>query len=113
MDQPTLEGYPRLSALMGRDPALAVFRRYGSLCAQNLLYMQAEVNELHCELKEIANEDHYAEDEERKLYSKEWGRLARARGEDSLQWSKFLEVRAKLDEYCKTKSMDPRMFLQR
>ena len=99
--------------LMGRDPALAVFRRYGSLCAQNLLYMQAEVNELHCELKEIANDDYYAEDRERQLYSKEWGRLARARGEDSLQRSKFLEVRAKLDEYCKTKSMDPRMFLQR
>ncbi|KAL8788161.1 MAG: hypothetical protein Q9213_001800 [Squamulea squamosa] len=94
-----MDGYPRLARLMGSNPALAIFRRYGSLNAQNILYMQAEINELEKELQDIAREDRLSEHAERQRYSREWWRLARAQGADSLQWKKCLEVRAKLNEY--------------
>ncbi|KAL9032127.1 MAG: hypothetical protein Q9180_006684 [Flavoplaca navasiana] len=94
-----MDGYPRLAHLMGSDPALAIFRRYGSLNAQNLLYMQAEINELQRELQEIALEDRVSGHEEKERYSREWWRLARAQGANSLQWKKCLEIRQKLNDY--------------
>lgn len=94
-----MDGYPRLAHLMGSDPALAIFRRYGSLNAQNMLYMQAELNELESELHAVASEDRFSGHTEKERYSREWWRLARAQGGDSLQWKKCLEIRTKLREY--------------
>lgn len=94
-----MEGYPRLGALMGAKPELAIFRRYSKLNMQSLLYMQAEINELETELQEIAFEDHRSGDPEMQKYSREWRRLAGAVGGRSLQWNKWLELRAKLHEY--------------
>lgn len=84
---------------MGESPALTIFRRYGTLNAQNILYMQAEINELEKELQDISSEDRYSSNSEKQRFSREWWRLARAQGGDSLQWKKFLELREKLDEY--------------
>ena len=97
--QLNMDGYARLGDLMGTNGALAIFRRYGRLNIQNLLYLQAELNELEQELKEIAFEDGLPENRETQRYSKEWWRLARGCGQDSLQWRKCLEIRAKLQEY--------------
>lgn len=94
-----MDGYPRLARLMGSNPALAIFRRYGTLNAQNILYMQAELDQLERELQGIALEDRHSGHAEKERYSREWWRLARAQGGDSLQWNKCLEVRAKLNEY--------------
>ena len=94
-----MDGYPRLGRLMGESPPLAIFRRYGTLNAQNILYMQAEINELEKELQDISSEDRYSDSIEKQRYSREWWRLARAQGGDSLQWKKCLELREKLNEY--------------
>ncbi|KAL8769329.1 MAG: hypothetical protein Q9209_004711 [Squamulea sp. 1 TL-2023] len=61
--------------------------------------MQAEINKLERELQDIAREDRLSGHAERQRYSREWWRLARAQGADSLQWDKCLEIRAKLNEY--------------
>ena len=95
-----VEGYPRLGSLMGADPPLAIFRRYSALNAQTLLYMQAEINQLEQELQEISSEDFKSKDQEISAFSREWWKLAGATGGNSLQWSKCLHIRAKLDQYC-------------
>ena len=94
-----MDGYHRLSQLMGSTPAVAIVRRYGTLNIQNILYMQAEISELETELQQIAVEDRFSGDPEKERFSREWWRLAGAQGGDSLQWNKWLEVRTKLDEY--------------
>lgn len=94
-----MDGYPRLGTLMGANPALAIFRRYGFLNVQNLLHLQAEINELEKELQEIALEDRCSNSGERQYFSREWWKLAQAQGADSLQWRKCLELRLKLNEY--------------
>jgi hypothetical protein len=40
---PPMNGYSKLASLMGAHPELAIFRRFGTLNAQNLLYLQAEL----------------------------------------------------------------------
>ena len=99
IDPRSLDGYPRLGRLMSASPALAIFRRFGTLNAQNLLYLQAEINELERELQEIAIEDRSSADAETQCYSREWWKLAGAKGRNSLQWKKCLEIRTKLAEY--------------
>ena len=97
-----MEGYRPLAQMMSDSGALAIFRRYGSLIVLNLLYLQAELNELQEELKEIAEEDCKPENSHRHTFSRQWWSLANAKGQDSLQWKKFEEARAKLYEYSAT-----------
>jgi hypothetical protein len=47
-------GYAQLASLMGAHPEVAVFRRFGALNAQNLLYLQAELTHLELELRSTA-----------------------------------------------------------
>jgi hypothetical protein len=35
-------GYTKLASVMGKNPELAIFRRFSALNAKNLLYLQAE-----------------------------------------------------------------------
>ena len=48
---------------------LAIFRHDGTLNAQNILYMQAEINELEKELQEISKGDRYSGNEEKQRSS--------------------------------------------
>lgn len=50
-------GHPRLAELMGRRPQMAIYRRFGYLNAQNLLYMQAELVGLEKALKDLQKRD--------------------------------------------------------
>jgi hypothetical protein len=38
-----MEGYEKLAGMMGDKPTLGIFRRFASVGAQNLLYLQAEL----------------------------------------------------------------------
>ena len=49
-----MEGYAKLSSLMGTDPEFAVYRVFAALNAQNLLCYQAELMGLEAVLPEIA-----------------------------------------------------------
>ena len=94
-----MDGYHRLGALMSTTPTIAIFRRYSHLNVQNLLWMQAEINELEQDLQDLAWEDKFSGHPEREKFSREWWRMAHAQGADSLQWRKWLEIRSKLDNY--------------
>lgn len=50
-------GYPRLARHIGEHPEHAIFRRFASLNARNLLYLQAEIVFLEHRLDEIEREN--------------------------------------------------------
>src|SRR6266516_7333070 len=45
-----VRGYPSLSYEMGRNPEVAIIRRFGALNVQNLLYLQARLTVLEQQL---------------------------------------------------------------
>jgi hypothetical protein len=99
-----MEGYAKMAFLMGEYPEVAVFRRFGALNAQNLLYLQAELKDLETSLRNYALEDQNSGHPERIFYSKDWFTLknscdATYEGADGNQWSTILSIRAKLKEY--------------
>jgi hypothetical protein len=105
-----MEGYAKMAFLMGEFPEVAIFRRFGALNAQNLLYLQAELKELETSLRKYALEDQNSGHPERIYYSKDWFTLkescdATYEGADGNQWSTMLSIRAKLKEYsmCRTR----------
>ena len=49
--------YTRLAALVGTHPETAIFRRFKTLNAKNLLYMQSELVHLEAELSNIELEN--------------------------------------------------------
>jgi hypothetical protein len=108
-----MEGYPKVANFMGSHPQLAVFRRFGKMSVQNLLYLQAELVMLESRLEEYASEDAKAG---RSGYALDWNQLWRsARGnsaippndiddvdvlpEEQRQWATMLLIRGKLKEY--------------
>ena len=93
-----MEGYHKLARLMARDPPLAIFRRFSKLNILNVLYLQAELAELEEDWEKTALRDEESSDGT-DIYSRNWFKLATAKGEKSLCWTKFLVLRAKLDEY--------------
>lgn len=93
-----MEGYSKVAQLMGTHNEFAIFRRFQALNMRNLLYMQAEITHLECELREIARNDAMYADREN--YPYDWFSLAIGEGEGgSEQWNKILEIREKLDKY--------------
>jgi hypothetical protein len=60
-------GYEGLAQLMGVYPELAIFRRFGALNLQNVLFLQAEITALEEIYSEVAaNQNHYPG------FSEEW-----------------------------------------
>ncbi len=98
--------YPRLSEFMGLWPEVAIFRRFGALNAQNLLFLQAEIAHLERELKNIRERDDRREDERGLLAQRSWFELSQATedGEMCSQWAIIQEIRSKLSEYSKMMS---------
>ena len=95
--------YRGLASLMGNYGDVAIFRRFRMLNLQNLLHMQAEIVHLEQELQEIDQEDKESGDPIRQSYQSDWKAMedsARAGG-DSLQRTKLLEAREKLEKYSK------------
>jgi hypothetical protein len=97
--------YPRLSEFMGLWPEVAIFRRFGALNAQNLLFLQAEIAHLERELKNIRERDDRREDEKGLLAQRSWFELSQATedGEYCAQWAIIQDIRSKLSEYSKRK----------
>src|SRR5947209_2743199 len=95
-----MKGYDKLSAFLGKQPSLAMVRKFSNLGIKNLLYMQAELAHLESDLKSMAIEDSESEDPERMLFQNCWWDLHRARSGDDHQWQTVREIREKLREYC-------------
>jgi hypothetical protein len=70
----TVSGYEGLARFMGTYPELAIFRRFGALNLQNIIYLQAEITTLEDEFQEIVAEDNL--NAEREMFSRDWDHLA-------------------------------------
>ncbi len=100
--QETRIGYPKMADFVGLEPQLAIFKRFGSLNAENLLYMQAEIAGLEEDLRLIVDQDaSTSNDKENRNFSVSWRTLQEA-GSESLQYRKRMEIREKLKEYSET-----------
>jgi len=96
--------YPKLSNFMGSFPDVAIFRRFGAMNVQNLLFLQAELSHLERELAVIREEEAQSEDEKRQLALRSWWELSSSQyegEEDNPQWDIIQRIREKLVEYSK------------
>jgi hypothetical protein len=94
-------GYDKLSAMVGAQRELAIYRQYSVLNAKNILYLQSELFHLQEELADIEAADKASGDPEKKLFPQSvWHlkRSLRTPGQD-VQWRKVLEIREVLKEY--------------
>ena len=91
--------YRALAELVGRQPGLAVFRRFSSLNAKNLLYLQAEIADLEQQLGDCEKKDLESDDTDQSQFLWSVAELKKSNGE---QWQKILELRIKLKEYSKS-----------
>ena len=88
--------YHTLASLVGGQPGLAILRRFGSLNARNLLYLQAELSELEVQLHLLEKNDQSSNDADRRHF--QW-HASRMKATNSEQWQKVLQIRDKLREY--------------
>jgi hypothetical protein len=51
------QGYHDFANFIASDPELSIYRRFGSLAARNLLYLEAELQLLECQLEDLERED--------------------------------------------------------
>ena len=101
--QPTRIGYPKMADFVGLEPQLAIFKRFGSLNAENLLYMQAEIASLEEDLSLIvASDASTSNDKANRNYASSWRTLQEA-GEQSAQWRKRMQIRERLKEYSESR----------
>ncbi|KAK7706432.1 hypothetical protein SLS57_009666 [Botryosphaeria dothidea] len=87
--------YPRLVRKMGEMPEVAIFRRFGTLNAQSLLYMQAELVCLEKKLHRLQSKDAAAPGRR----SSNSGDQGDGDDDDDAQLELVKEIRAKLKEY--------------
>jgi hypothetical protein len=95
-----VEGYPKLACYMGTYHEAAIFRRFGSLNSQNLLYLQAELVHLERELRRLESLDSIAQRGSDSVYATDWYWLDNSGlRENCPQLKVVLAIRSKLKEY--------------
>ena len=94
-----MEGYAKLSSVMSTDSEFAIFRKFGALNAQNLLYYQAELLDLEDDLNDLASRDRLSQDSDKREFANNWGELSQAADGKNLQYKKFMKIRKTLREY--------------
>jgi hypothetical protein len=101
-------GYQRLAKYMSHHPELSIFRRFGALSNETLLYYQAEIAELETRLRIIQKEDMSSDDLHIKLQGLAWPELARstnrgkADGDDDSEGDQFyliMRIRELMGQY--------------
>lgn len=100
---PRLPGYPSFAHFVSQDGDAAIYRRYESLSARNILYLQSELHELEGQLEGLdaadVKERDFDDDEPRKI-ARLWHRYARADNERALRHRALqAKIRAKIKEY--------------
>ena len=92
-------GYPKLAAKIEIHPESAIYRRFGALNAQNLLYFQAELADLEDKLQDQQVQDHRGIGS-KPLYAKNWYLLQDSAVDgDTEQLDLVIKVRETLKEY--------------
>ena len=97
-----IPGYPKFAGRMELIPEIAIFRRFGALNAQNLLYLQAQLVSLEQELRAREKEDSVSGHTN---YAFDWFWLQRsAEGGHCTQWDLVKKTRKMLKEYSNRSS---------
>ncbi|PMD16822.1 hypothetical protein NA56DRAFT_579789 [Hyaloscypha hepaticicola] len=98
-----MKGYKKIAALMGKYPELGMVSQFSFLNIQSLLYRQAELIGLQQDLHELEAANDRSQDEEKRLFSRDWYALSSAEEHDGSdeQWRLVLLIREKLKEYSK------------
>ncbi len=93
--------YSSLAEILGNNDGLAIYRRFSTLNAQNLLYMQSELINLEDELRRLVHAASRADNEKQRVFQSDISALksAPSDGNEGKQWRKVLEIRVKLKEY--------------
>lgn len=102
-----MEGYAKLASIMGAHPEVAILRRFGSLNARNLLYLQAELTALEQNLRACTEKNATSSDADRTASAKDWYTLSRlgsgrngpGDADAGEEWRTVLEIREKVKEY--------------
>ena len=101
-----ISGYPKFAGRMELIPEIAIFRRFGALNAQNLLYLQAQLVYLERQLRDCEKADNANGHED---YAVDWFWLQRsAEDGDGTQWDLVKEIRKVLKEYSNRSSKKPK-----
>lgn len=95
--KPTHDSYAGLGTLMNQNTDVAIVRRFGSLNAQNLLYLQAELVILEKKLRQQEYFDRRFGSESEKDFYRDYNTLSDNR--ESEQYMLILQIREKLKEY--------------
>jgi hypothetical protein len=94
----TVTGYEGLARFMGAYPELAIFRRFGALNLQNIIYLQAEITMLEEEFQKIVAEDNL--NPEREMFSRDWDYLANnTDAAASRRYQMIIHIRKVLNDY--------------
>lgn len=105
----SMEGYAKIARLMSDDTGLAIFRRFGELNMQHLLYLQAELAELENELDELSRLEYsQTHDPFRHSFARSWCALKSSSEEEGAagqQWEQVLEIQRKMRKYCTSVSI--------
>lgn len=97
--------YSRLSKLIGAHQDLAIFRKFASLNAKNMLYMQAELIHLQAELDNIELANGKSGDVQKAAFQVSLFDLKDSSGtKNDLQWRKAMEIRRNLKAYSPSTS---------
>jgi hypothetical protein len=104
----SMGSYPKLSSFMTSWPDVAIFRRFGALNAQNLLFLQAEITHLERELQVIRESNALNNDEKGIHGERNWFELSQESedGEPHPQWVVIQDIRDRLKEYSKSFQSD-------
>jgi len=95
-------GYPKLAAQMDLQPEISMFRRFGFLNSQNLLYYQAELTILEKQLRDRQGIDCLDTKGNKRQYGVNWYWLDQSADDgDTIQLDLVLKIRHTLKEYSK------------
>ncbi|KAL8992447.1 MAG: hypothetical protein Q9169_007096 [Polycauliona sp. 2 TL-2023] len=111
--QPRLVGYPSFAHFISQDGDAAIYRRFDSLSARNLLYLQSELHELEGELEQLDAadvKDKDLDDEESRKIARLWHHYARDDNERAVKHRELqAKVRVKIKEYHEALVLESRV----
>ncbi|KAI4261280.1 MAG: hypothetical protein L6R42_003516 [Xanthoria sp. 1 TBL-2021] len=110
---PRLPGYPSFAHFVSQDGDASIYRRYESLSARNLLYLQSELHELEGQLEELDAADvkeRDSDDDESRKIARLWHHYAQADNERALRHRALqAKIRPKIKEYHEALVLESRV----
>ena len=98
-----VRGYPKFAGQIGLRPKLSIFRRFGALNAENLLYLQAELVLLEKALEDQQHIDDTSTHLRKSKYALNWYQLRNsAHNGDTTQLDLVYKIRKTLKQYSKS-----------